>query len=138
GIVRITPEELKVTLDGEEDMLVVDRSRATGTLSSTAPDPTSSGSRFCQFCRAPAASDDGTRPALFAPLVRVAPDQPERRLHHDPDRGAEDLLHSRPSPRSRARRIFTTRSKKAPMATEHLYADHPETAAGRRQAGRVW
>ena len=64
-------------------MLVVDRSRATGTLSSTAPDPTSSGSRFCQFCRAPAASDDGTRPALFAPLVRVAPDQPERRLHHD-------------------------------------------------------
>ena len=29
---------------------------------------------------------------------RVALDQPERRLHHDPDRGAEDLLHSRPSP----------------------------------------
>ena len=80
---RITPEELKVTLDGEEDVLVVDRSRATGTLSSTAPDPTSSGSGFCQFCRAPAASDDWTRPALFAPLLRVAPDQPERRLHHD-------------------------------------------------------
>jgi hypothetical protein len=35
--VRITPEELKVKLDGEEDVLVVDRSRATGTLSSTAP-----------------------------------------------------------------------------------------------------
>ena len=34
----------------------------------------------------------------LAPLVRVALDQPERRLHHDPDRGAEDLLHSRPSP----------------------------------------
>ncbi len=54
--------------------------------------------RFCQFCRVPAAPDDGTRPGLFAPLVRVALDQPERRLHHDPDRGAEDLLHSRPSP----------------------------------------
>jgi hypothetical protein len=24
------------------------------------------------------------------------------------------------------------------MTTEHLYADHPQTAAGRRQAGRVW
>jgi len=42
--------------------------------------------------------DDGPRPGLFAPLVRVALDQPERRLHHDPDRGAEDLLHSRPPP----------------------------------------
>jgi hypothetical protein len=54
--------------------------------------------RFCRFCRTPAAPDDWTRPGLFAPLVRVALDQPERRLHHDPDRGAEDLLHSRPSP----------------------------------------
>jgi hypothetical protein len=39
--------------------------------------------------RVPAGPDDGTRPGLFAPLVRVALDQPERRLHHDPDRGAE-------------------------------------------------
>ncbi len=38
--------------------------------------------RFCQSCRVPAAPDDGTRPSLFAPLVRVALDQPERRLHH--------------------------------------------------------
>jgi hypothetical protein len=50
--------------------------------------------RFCQFWRVPSAPDDGTRPGLFAPLVRVALDVPEHRLHHDPNRAAEDLLHS--------------------------------------------
>jgi hypothetical protein len=30
-------------------------------------------SRFCQFCRVSAAPDDGTRPGLFAPLVRDRP-----------------------------------------------------------------
>jgi len=48
----------------------------------------------------PNAPDDWTRPGLVAPLARVALDQPQRRLHHDPDRGAEDRLHSRPSPLS--------------------------------------
>ncbi len=43
---------------------------------------------------------------------------------------------------SRSAGSITTRthtlSKKARMTTEHLYADHPQTAAGRRQAGLVW
>jgi hypothetical protein len=51
---------------------------------------------------------------------------------------ADGALVARPSASSGARRIFTTLSKKAPMTTEHLYADHPQTAAGRRQAGLVW
>ena len=54
--------------------------------------------RFCEFCRVPSAPDDGTRPGLFAPLARVTLDQPARRLHHEPDRAAENLLHSRRSP----------------------------------------
>ncbi len=50
----------------------------------------------------PIVGDHGDRTArqveALAPLVGVALDQPERRLHLDAHRGAEDLLHPPPPP----------------------------------------